>query len=212
MRVTDDDRERTARMQAESGRSAAATSMSHDEFLTALGLRVHVIRRRRIVESGVSTQLINKTNQFNLTTRRRSEAEVAALAADPESTVLAFAVDDRFGEYGIVGVTISRQPASHGWELDTVLMSCRVLGRGVETAMLAETVARVRADRPSPVIARDVPPTATATRWSPTLLPDHGFVATPRRRTIDARPTSRHSCSLPKRRSTSPHTSPCVAP
>ena len=95
------------------------------------------------------TQLINKTNQFNLTTRRRSEAEVAALAADPESTVLAFAVDDRFGEYGIVGVTISRQAASQGWELDTVLMSCRVLGRGVETAMLAETIAALRRARPS---------------------------------------------------------------
>ena len=119
MRVTADDRERTARVQAESGRSAAATSMSHDEFLTGLGLRVHVIPVAA-TELGRVTQLINKTNQFNLTTRRRSEAEVAALAADPESTVLAFAVDDRFGEYGIVGVTISRQSVA-GCELDTVL-------------------------------------------------------------------------------------------
>ena len=57
-------------------------------------------------------------------------------------------------------------------------MSCRVLGRGVETAILAETVARARADRPVPVIAHYRPTDRNAMVAS--LLPDHGFVATPR--------------------------------
>lgn len=142
MVVTDDDRERTARMLAESGRTRAATTMSHDEFLASLGLTV-----RRIDvgpgEVGRVTQLVNKTNQFNLTTIRRSEAEVAALLDDPGASLFAFSVDDRFGEYGIVGVVIARLDI--GWHLDTVLMSCRVLGRGVETAMLATVVRSLRA-------------------------------------------------------------------
>ena len=141
MVVTDDDRERTARMLAESGRTRAATTMSHDEFLASLGLTV----RRLDVgpgEVGRVTQLVNKTNQFNLTTVRRSEAEVAALLDDPGAAVFAFSVDDRFGEYGIVGVVIARLDI--GWHLDTVLMSCRVLGRGVETAMLATVVRSLR--------------------------------------------------------------------
>ena len=137
MRITDDDRERTLRMLAEGDRTRAATTMSHDEFLASLDLRV---RRLDVgpAELGRVTQLINKTNQFNLTTVRRSEAEVAALLDDPAAEVLAFSVDDRFGEYGIVGVIIATLDV--GWQLDTVLMSCRVLGRGVETAMLGTAV------------------------------------------------------------------------
>ncbi len=143
IRVTDDDRERTVRMQAASGRDRAAAVMSHDEFLDSLGLTVHRI------EVGPSeltrvTQLVNKTNQFNLTTIRRSESEIAELVADPDSIVLAYAADDRFGEYGIIGVVIVRRDGD-AWRLDTVLMSCRVLGRGVETAMLADTISLLRA-------------------------------------------------------------------
>jgi FkbH-like protein len=171
MRITDDDRERTARMMQESGRRAAATSMSHDAFLAALGLRVHVIDVGA-AELGRVTQLINKTNQFNLTSIRRSETDVAALTSDPETQVLAFAVDDRFGEYGIVGVTISRWTGDE-WELDTGLMSCRVLGRGVESAILATTVERARSIRPGAFLGHYRPTDRNA--MVADLLAAHGF-------------------------------------
>jgi FkbH-like protein len=171
MRVTDDDRERTARIVAEAGRTSAATTMSHEEFLASLGLTVHRIEVGGS-ELGRVTQLVNKTNQFNLTTIRRSDAEVSALVDDDATAVLAFSVDDRFGEYGIVGVTIARHTDGE-WDLDTVLMSCRVLGRGVETAMLAATIGTIRSRHDGAVRGHWLPTDRNAMVAS--LLPDHGF-------------------------------------
>jgi FkbH-like protein len=82
------------------------------------------------------TQLINKTNQFNLTTRRYSEEDTGRFAADPRAITLRFRLTDRFGDNGIIGVIIAVQGDPGNWEIDTWLMSCRVLGRGVEQAML----------------------------------------------------------------------------
>jgi FkbH-like protein len=174
MRITDDDRERTLRMLAEGDRTRAATTMSHDEFLASLELR---IRRLEVghAELGRVAQLINKTNQFNLTTIRRSEAEVAALLDDPAASVLAFSVDDKFGEYGIVGVVIATLDV--GWELDTVLMSCRVLGRGVETAMLGAAVRSLRGHDGAGAIRATFRPTDRNALVA-TLLADHGFEPT----------------------------------
>lgn len=176
MRVTEDDRERTDRMIAEAGRVRASTTMSHAEFLAQLGLRVRQIEVGPS-EIGRVTQLVNKTNQFNLTTLRRSEAEIAALAGAADSRVFAYAVDDRFGEYGIVGVIIARRLVDEpAWDLDTVLMSCRVLGRGVETAMLATATATLRCDHPGAIGG-----TYRATDRNAMvagLLADHGFEPT----------------------------------
>ncbi len=118
------------------------------------------------------TQLVNKTNQFNLTTVRRSEAEIAALVERTNAIVLAYAADDRFGEYGIVGVVIAERGDDHWW-LDTVLMSCRVLGRGVETAMLADAVATIRRTGDGPIGGRYVPTDRNA--MVADLLVEHGF-------------------------------------
>jgi FkbH-like protein len=173
LRVTDDDRERTARMQAESGRAQAATAMTHDEFLASLHLTV---RRIEVGPSDLTrvTQLVNKTNQFNLTTIRRSESEIADLVADPDAMVLAYAADDRFGEYGIIGVVIGLRDAGT-WHLDTVLMSCRVLGRGVETAMLADAIATLRRDGDAAVTGTFSPTDRNG--MVADLLADHGFDA-----------------------------------
>ncbi|MEL5879356.1 HAD-IIIC family phosphatase [Cereibacter sphaeroides] len=87
------------------------------------------------------TQLINKTNQFNLTTRRYSEAEVGAMIGDPGMLTFCVRLKDRFGDNGIVSVVLGRlRPDGEGgqlFEVDTWLMSCRVLGRRVEEAVAA---------------------------------------------------------------------------
>ncbi|MCG6538702.1 HAD-IIIC family phosphatase [Pseudomonas sp. KSR10] len=91
-----------------------------------------------------STQLINKTNQFNLTTRRYSEAEVERIAGDPRSVTLAIRLADKFGDNGLISVVLARPDASVGADellIDSWLMSCRVLGRQVEDAVL-EVLAR----------------------------------------------------------------------
>ncbi|QIE56808.1 HAD-IIIC family phosphatase [Pikeienuella piscinae] len=89
-------------------------------------------------------QLINKSNQFNLTTRRYTEADVAEMQADPKIFDLQIRLTDRFGDNGMISVVIFRIGAED-WICDTWLMSCRVLGRRVEEAALAEVAAAARA-------------------------------------------------------------------
>jgi len=85
-------------------------------------------------------QLISKSNQFNLTTRRYSEAQVREIEVDPSCFTLQVRLVDTFGDNGMISVIICRRDADV-WQIDTWLMSCRVLGRRVEQAVLQELVA-----------------------------------------------------------------------
>ena len=91
-------------------------------------------------------QLINKTNQFNLTTRRYTEAEVAAMEIDENICTLQVRLADKFGDLGMIGVAICRPDVGdHSvWNIDTWLMSCRVLGRDVERAMLGKLITEAK--------------------------------------------------------------------
>ena len=82
-----------------------------------------------------STQLINKSNQFNLTTRRRSVAEVMALTQSPDWVTVTVSLADRFGDNGLISVVLAHVQQDI-LEIDTWLMSCRVLKRGVERFLL----------------------------------------------------------------------------
>ncbi|MDD4914739.1 MAG: HAD-IIIC family phosphatase [Methylococcales bacterium] len=89
------------------------------------------------------TQLINKSNQFNLTTRRYSEEEVRETQNSADCFTLQVRLSDVFGDNGMISVIICRQ-ADEDWEIDTWLMSCRVLGRKVEMAVLQEILLHAR--------------------------------------------------------------------
>ena len=127
------------------------------EYLSSLGMTIRfqsfdAASRKRI------TQLINKTNQFNLTTRRYSEAEVAAMELDSAIATLQARLVDRFGDLGMIGVVICRPWGVDGvWEIDTWLMSCRVLGRRVEEAMLARVAEDVRRRGGVRLVGRYIP-------------------------------------------------------
>ncbi|MDE3075675.1 MAG: methoxymalonyl-ACP biosynthesis protein FkbH, partial [Chloroflexota bacterium] len=126
-----EDRVRTELMRDEGQRQNALTaSTSLADFLAHLDLLVEV-RPPEGGEWGRVAQLTQKTNQFNLSLRRRSLAEVQAF----QGPVLVLKASDRFGDYGLVGATVLR-PAGPVWELDSLLMSCRALGRGIEDAFL----------------------------------------------------------------------------
>jgi FkbH-like protein len=90
------------------------------------------------------TQLVNKSNQFNLTTRRYTESEIAAVEHDPTCFTLQVRLADTFGDNGMISVIICRPAAPGEWEIDTWLMSCRVLGRRVENMVLQEIVENAR--------------------------------------------------------------------
>jgi FkbH-like protein len=134
--VTDEDRERTSQYQGNKAREALKAAVT-DLPSYLRGLEMQLISKhfdqiglQRIV------QLINKSNQFNLTTRRYTDADVVAVMADPDAFGLQLRLTDRFGDNGIIAILIGRLLANSDLYIDTWLMSCRVLGRQVEPTTL----------------------------------------------------------------------------
>ena len=103
------------------------------------------------------TQLINKSNQFNLTTRRYSEVEVERLQSDGSVFTLQGSLIDKFGDNGMIVVVIVREAGDADWEIETWLMSCRVFGRGIEKAVLAELLEHARSRGIRRLIGKYVP-------------------------------------------------------
>lgn len=115
-----------------------------DAYLASLDMTItfqpfDATGRTRIV------QLINKSNQYNLTTRRYTDPEAAAAESDPEVFTLQVRLADTFGDNGMISVIICRPGEVGIWEIDTWLMSCRVLGRKVEHMVLREILFHARA-------------------------------------------------------------------
>lgn len=102
-------------------------------------------------------QLINKSNQFNLTTRRYTAADVERMEADPKYYTLQVRLTDIYGDNGMICVGICRSLDDATWEIDTWLMSCRVLGRGVEQMVLREILEAARAVGVRTVVGRFIP-------------------------------------------------------
>jgi len=140
----DEDRKRADMYQANAQRASALQKVGNlDEYLASLDMVCTIqpfddLGRARIA------QLINKSNQFNLTTRRYTEADVAAIQADPNRFTMQVRLVDRFGDNGMISVVIFDK-GGDTWHCDTWLMSCRVLGRRVEEAVLAEVAAAAAA-------------------------------------------------------------------
>jgi FkbH-like protein len=105
-----------------------------------------------------STQLINKSNQFNLTTRRYSTADVLRMANDPGWVTLTVSLADRFGDSGLISVVLARAEGD-ALEVDTWLMSCRVLKRGVEQ-LVSNLLCEAAAARGARVLRGTYVPTA----------------------------------------------------
>jgi len=134
--ITDEDRRRTEMMAADSARLEIQEAMSEEEFRKSLNLKIEVFAAQKHHLARV-TQLINKTNQFNLTTVRRTQDEVEELVGSKDALVLGMDIKDKYGDYGLVGVTILKKKAK-SCVIDTLLMSCRVLGRGAEETLIAK--------------------------------------------------------------------------
>ncbi|NTV99796.1 MAG: HAD-IIIC family phosphatase [Oscillochloris sp.] len=140
--LSQEDRERHQSYRSNALREELRTSVaSLEDFLHNLDMVAEAGSVNEHVLARV-IQLIGKTNQFNLTSRRHSEAEVRQLMEFDGNWTQYFKLSDRFGDNGLVGVLIARQvPADiPTWEIDTWLMSCRVIGRQMEQFMLQTLV------------------------------------------------------------------------
>jgi thioester reductase-like protein/FkbH-like protein len=145
LKTTPEDAQRTALYQQDRQRKLALREApTLRDFLESLELHLQIAEMSSGDVPRVS-QLTQRTNQFNATTVRRSEGEVRALCGSGEHRCLTVRVADRFGDYGLVGVVILRE-APEALEVETFLLSCRVLGRGVEHQVLNE-LGRVAASR-----------------------------------------------------------------
>lgn len=124
--------------------SLKAEFTSHEDYLKSLGLKVKLTRNARSSIARIS-ELTQKSNQFNLTTRRYSEGEIRAAMDDPASAVYSLEVDDKFGSAGLTGVAVVTRDREV-LEVDAFLMSCRVIGRGVENAIWRDIASQAAQD------------------------------------------------------------------
>lgn len=154
--LTEEDRSRAAHYAVRAAaQSASAAASDLASFLVSLEQKA----RLRAVDAALlarAAQLCGKTNQFNLTTRRRGEAELSALLAGGRHELWTLALSDRFGDHGVVGLGILALDGASA-EVDTLLLSCRVLGRKAEHVLLAQLCARAKARGAETLVGRYAP-------------------------------------------------------
>ncbi|NYF90950.1 HAD-IIIC family phosphatase [Tunturiibacter empetritectus] len=171
--VTDDDLNRLNDYKAQAQRAELASSAGNrDEFLASLKI-VCTFLSALDAPLARSVQLLAKTNQFNLTTRRRSAAEVEEFASAAGGQAIAVRVRDRFGDAGVVGLALARTEGTT-CSIDSLLLSCRVIGRGIETALLAHLGANATRAGAQSLVGEFIPTKKNAPCADFYL--DHGFL------------------------------------
>ncbi|MCL4298378.1 MAG: HAD-IIIC family phosphatase [Anaerolineae bacterium] len=154
--MSQEDRGKTGMYLSERQRQGLKNAVgSLDEWLKSLNL---VVTREALNETNLprTAQLLNKTNQMNLTTRRMTEAELAGWAGQENHRLWTFRVSDRFGDAGLTGIASLEVDGTVGRIVDFVL-SCRVMGRKVEEMMLATVINHARELGLAEVYARYIP-------------------------------------------------------
>lgn len=153
--VTEADRTRVEQYRAKRQREQARDGAgSLNEFLHSLEITVEIARADERTLPRVH-QLFQRTNQFNVTSRRHELDQLAAWARDPRWRLYTARSRDRFGDHGLVAVALVRLE-ERAWVIDSFLMSCRVISYGVETALLARVCEAAAAAGASEVIGEFV--------------------------------------------------------
>ena len=122
---------------------ARASFASHEEYLSSLELEA-ALHFNRVAEAPRIAELSQKSNQFNLTTRRYTQGEIEQLMVADDADVISVNVRNRFGDSGLTGVLIIRREGEVA-SVDSFLMSCRVLGQGIEFSLWTAIIDRARA-------------------------------------------------------------------
>lgn len=145
--LSQDDLKRTEMYQENAKRSQLAASFgSYEDYLKSLEMKGEIQSFIPAYMSRIA-QLTNKSNQFNLTTKRYSQSDIEAVAQDPEHLTLYGKLEDKFGDNGVVSIVIGKISGVNRDELhmELWLMSCRVLKRDMEYAMMDELVNQAKA-------------------------------------------------------------------
>ena len=145
--LSQDDLKRNEMYQENAKRSKLQSSfVNYEDYLKSLEMKGEIQNFVPMYMSRIA-QLTNKSNQFNLTTKRYSQSDIENVAADPDHITLYGKLGDKFGDNGVVSIVIGRIDGDHRDELhmELWLMSCRVLKRDMEFAMMDELVEKAKA-------------------------------------------------------------------
>jgi FkbH-like protein len=148
--VSAEDALRTELYQHEGLRIQEKANLSQDNFLLGLELELTI---SKAIPSDLErvTQLVNKTNQFNLTMVRRNILEIETLSIQENVDIFVASAKDKFGSYGLIGVCIIDHRTEENY-IDTLLMSCRALGRGLEQSFFSFVANYVFKSNGKPII------------------------------------------------------------
>ena len=144
LKITDEDMTRNKMYLEQRKRTDLKTQVGDlQDFLKQLNISVKIKNADSFTIPRIS-QLTIKTNQFNLTTRRYQEEDIRKFSQDKDKIVECAQVEDKFGDNGITGVYIINKDNKQEWTIDTFLLSCRIIGRGVEDGMLHQIIEKAR--------------------------------------------------------------------
>ena len=169
---TDEDIKRGQMYSQQRERKELEKSISNlDDFLEQLDIKVKMKNSNEFLIPRIS-QLTLKTNQFNLTTRRYQEEEIRNFTNDHKFIVGCAQVLDKFGDNGITGVYIINKQDKI-WSIDTFLLSCRIMGRGVENGILSQILIDAKHNGVEEIRANFIP--TQKNKPAENFLPDFGF-------------------------------------
>ena len=173
LKITDEDKKRGIMYSQQKERKFfEASSTNLEEFLKNMKLKVTIQKADNFTIPRIS-QLILKTNQFNLTTKRYQLEDIEKFSNDENMLVGCAQVEDKFGDNGVTGAFIVQSDGSKEWILDTFLLSCRVMGREVEKSILGYIIKKAK-DRGIEKIKAQYIPTQK-NKPIENFLPDCGF-------------------------------------
>ena len=172
--ITDEDKKRGEMYKHKQKINELERSASNlEEFLLQLGIKINIKMADEFTIPRIA-QLSLKTNQFNLTTRRYKEEEIKKFAQDKGMLVGCAQTQDKFSDNGITGVFIvKKSPEYSEWTLDTFLLSCRVMGRGIEDAVMEYILNEARKEGINKVRGQYIP--TKKNKPSEQFLPSLGF-------------------------------------
>jgi len=173
IKITEEDKQRgkmytQQRKRVESGKNSA----SFEEYLKQLNIKIHIKKADEFTIPRIS-QLTLKTNQFNLTTKRYQEEDIKTFSQDKKKIVGCAQVEDKFGDNGITSVFIIKKDNEEEWIIDTFLLSCRVIGRGVEEGILDYIINEARKNNVKRIIGNFIP--TKKNKPSESFLANFGF-------------------------------------
>jgi len=144
LRITEEDIQRSSMYLGQKRRKELENKFDdYNEFLKHMNIQVEVKKADSFTIPRIS-QLTLKTNQFNMTTKRYQEDEVSKFSSSDNKIVECVQVSDKFGDNGITGTYVIEKKDDEEWIIDTFLLSCRIMGRGVEEIMIDQIIEKAR--------------------------------------------------------------------